>query len=474
MRKFKDFKISIITRHWILNVLSVVVAVILVCECIVVVLVRDIYYDGVRSVAEDYIKPFNTLSVATREEFPNRARKMIKDFQYGERLEVQIIDQNGTIVASTAGFAMSETGKSDYLTALDSKDGTATWEGRSVTGEQVFAGTVMLTDFGSGSNGAVRYIFSLRGVNRQMIFTYAAAIAIGIIIIAITVWSGVYFIKSIIRPVQQVSDVARKIALGNMDTELKVDGEGEIKELCESINYMASELKNADTIKNDFISSVSHELRTPLTAIRGWGETIKMSINSDPEIVERGTDIILGEADRLSGLVEDLLDFSRMQAGKLSLRITQVNIIDVLEEAVYMYKETARQQKINLSYVETTDTATVNADVNRMKQVFINIIDNAIKYSKEGGSVTVGAAKEDGCVRITVRDTGVGINPKDLEHVKEKFYKANKSVRGSGIGLAMADEIVKQHNGLLLLESREGVGTTVTVVLALATEEDAK
>lgn len=472
MRRLFKIKIGSITRRWILNVLSVVVAAVFIAEMLVLILIRNVYYNGVRSVAEDYLKPFEVLSAASEEEFYAKARTAVKNFQYKDRIEVQVIDKNGYMVVSTHGFAPSETDMPDYAQALASADGSAIWEGRSVTGEKILAGTNLLTDFGTGSNGALRYIFSMRQVSRQIWFTYGIAILIGVVIIVITIWSGVYFIKSIIQPVQQVSDAARKIALGNMDTDLNTDGDDEISELCQSINYMASELKNADTIKNDFISSVSHELRTPLTAIRGWGETIKMSIGNDDEIVRRGTDIVLGEADRLSGLVEELLDFSRMQSGKLSLNLTEMNIINVLEEAVYMYRETAKQQNIHLTYVQTTDVAQVMVDQNRIKQVFINVIDNAIKYSQAGGSVTVGATKEDGCVRITVSDTGVGINPKDLDHVKEKFYKANKNVRGSGIGLAMADEIVKQHNGLLLLESEEGVGTTVTIVLALLAEEE--
>lgn len=110
-------------------------------------------------------------------------------------------------------------------------------------------------------------------------------------------------------------------------------------------------------------------------------------------------------------------------------------------------------------------------DPNRLKQVFINIIDNAVKYTEKGGQVLVDQTAEEGCARITVKDTGVGIPAQDIDRVKEKFYKANKTVRGSGIGLAVADEIIKQHKGLLFLESTEGVGTTVTIVLPLYEQE---
>jgi len=265
----------------------------------------------------------------------------------------------------------------------------------------------------------------------------------------------------------EVTNTARKIAMGDFNARLEVKDNDEIGELCDTINYMAAELERGESMKNDFISSVSHELRTPLTAIRGWGETVKMSIGTDDEIVKRGIDVVLNESQRLSSLVEDLLDFSRMQSGKLTVNMSPINIMDVLYEAVYMYKELAKQQNIEMVYLDQKKTITIMADRDRIKQVFINVIDNAIKYTQKGGQVIVSTAEEEGCIRIVVSDTGVGIAAQDIEHVKEKFYKANKTVRGSGIGLAVADEIVKQHNGLVFLESTEGIGTTVTVVLPI-------
>ena len=225
-------------------------------------------------------------------------------------------------------------------------------------------------------------------------------------------------------------------------------------------------------MKNDFISSVSHELRTPLTAIKGWGETAKMSLGTDEALVRRGIDVVLSEADRLSSLVEELLDFSRMETGRLTVVFQPLNISQLLSESVDMYIELARQQGIELAFTRPAEDITVLGDPNRLKQVFINIIDNAVKYTEKGGQVLVDQISEEGCARITVKDTGVGIPAQDIDRVKEKFYKANKKVRGSGIGLAVADEIVKQHKGLLFLESTEGVGTTVTIVLPLYEPEE--
>ena len=196
-----------------------------------------------------------------------------------------------------------------------------------------------------------------------------------------------------------------------------------------------------------------------------------MSLGTDEALVKRGLDVVLSEADRLSGLDEELLDFSRMETGRLSVVSQQLDVSQILSESVDMYIELARQQGIELIFTRPADDAFVLGDPNRLKQVFINIIDNAVKYTEKGGQVLVDQTAEEGCARITVKDTGVGIPAQDIDRVKEKFYKANKTVRGSGIGLAVADEIIKQHKGLLFLESTEGVGTTVTIVLPLYEQE---
>jgi signal transduction histidine kinase len=291
-------------------------------------------------------------------------------------------------------------------------------------------------------------------------------------ILGFCTYSGLFFIKSIVRPVRDVSNIARKIAMGDFESRIEITKNDEIGELCDTINYMAAELSQAENLKNDFISSVSHELRTPLTAIRGWGETAKMSIGTDEELVKRGLDVVLSEADRLSGLVEELLDFSRMQTGRLTVVSQPFNISSLLEESVSMYAELSKKQGIELIFTPPAEEIEVMGDMNRIKQVFINIIDNAVKYTESGGQVLINQIKEEACVRIEVSDTGVGIPAQDLDRVKEKFYKANKTVRGSGIGLAVADEIIKQHKGLLFIESTEGVGTKATIVLPIFEPEE--
>ena len=473
MKQRLNLKLHGITRRWIVNVISVIAVVVAVIEIIMGIFIRTYYYESAHSDANELCQGFSLLATVSQSEFRSAARQYVENFEYKDQIEVQIIDSEGNVIITTNGFEPEETDMPDYESALTSKSSTAMWTGRSSQGEAIMARTTILGDYGSGSNGAVRWVISLKGANRHIAMLILVCVLIGLGVMIFATLSGLYFIKSIVRPVQDVSNVARKIAMGDFHSRLEVkDKDDEIGELCDAINYMASELGQAETKKNSFISSVSHELRTPLTAIRGWGETARMSLGSDDELVEKGIDVILNESDRLSGLVEDLLDFSRMQSGRLSVNKRIIDIAKVLKPAADMYVEIAKKLSIRLDLVCPDSLSSVMGDPDRLKQVFINIIDNAIKYSNEGGHVLVEAHEEDNCIHIKVIDTGVGIPEQDIDHVKEKFFKSNTTVRGSGIGLAVADEIMKQHNGLLFIESKEGVGTTVTVVLPVASKEE--
>ncbi len=458
-----------ITHRWLYSGLLVVVAVVAIVVVAFGMFINSFYTNQIQNFAFGYITPFDRLAAASPEEFENMARMYVESFEHKDKMEIQILDRSGNVIITSSGFEPETASMTDYDKAKLSPNNSATFAFRSSRGERVLAGTNILLDYGNGSNGAVRWIISMESVNRHIVLLIAIVALIGIILILTSVYSGLYFVKSIVIPVQEVTNAARKIAGGDLGSKIEYHRKDEIGELCETINFMAGELEQADSIKNDFISSVSHELRTPLTAIRGWGETVKLSIGSDDELVHRGIDIVLDETDRLSNLVEELLDFSRMQAGRLSLNMRSMDVSKCLEGAVNMYEELAKEKGITLSLQQPDAVPTLYGDPDRLKQVFINIVDNAVKYTSVG-SVTVKTVMEEGCVRIICADTGAGIPSQDVDKVKQRFFKSNKTVRGSGIGLAVADEIIKQHNGLLFLESQENVGTIVTVVLPIPAE----
>lgn len=288
---------------------------------------------------------------------------------------------------------------------------------------------------------------SLKQVDAQ-IFNLIFLYLIGLIIVfVIIILSNLFFIRSIIIPVQEINETTKKISQGDYSVRIEKKYNDEIGNLCDSINSMAEEISTTDKMKNDFISTISHELRTPLTSIKGWGETLTFGIDdSVDEITRKGLEVIVKEAGRLEGFVEELLDFSRLQSGRMNLKLAKTDIFAELDETVFTFRERAMREQIEVKYSIPEVPAIADADANRLKQVFMNILDNALKYSRAPSKIFVKAqfTKYEGksFISIAIADQGCGISKEDLPHVKDKFYKANVSVRGSGIGLAVTNEIV--------------------------------
>lgn len=466
-----ELKFKSIGTRWFVNVFAVFAVVITIICIVCCVAVNSLLIERVRTSASEYAQSFSVLAIVDEENFNESARRYAQEFEHKDKIEVQIIDKYGTVFVTTNGFEPITEAMPDYESAKSSQRGTGLWRGKNANGEAVMAETTLLSSQTGDQRGAVRFVVSLKEVNRQSIIICSVIIGAAVLLLGFSTFSGVFFIRSIANPIRDVSNSARKIAMGEFKTQIETDRNDEIGELCDAVNYMASELDRAESLKNDFISSVSHELRTPLTAIRGWGETAKMSVGVDDELVQKGLDVVLNESERLSKLVEELLDFSRMQSGRLTVNVGKLNVTKLIFAAADMYVELAKQRNIEVISVPPKKDCEILGDADRLKQVFVNIIDNAVKYTESGGQVLIEQYIEESCVRIVVKDTGVGIPAADIDRVKEKFFKSNKTVRGSGIGLAVADEIVKQHEGLLFLESTEGVGTTVTVVFPLIAEE---
>lgn len=461
--------LSGLTKRWFIQTTVTVIAFLLVICLVGAYAIHSYYYSSVErrllnysnNVIDTYFESYSS----DDDSFEQGARNFIYDFKDKSSIEVWIIDRYGNVVISSSGFPVDDYNYiPEYEAAISDFSTDACWTGKIDSGEKISALTKPILNSGREVIGAVRYMISLDEVDAQINSWYVIIVALFIIIVTILLISGVIFINSIVKSIREVNDTARMIADGNYDA--RIDHyfyNDEVGELCNTINNMAEKIKISDKIKNDFISTVSHELRTPLTAIKGWGETLLQVGESDPTLLQRGMNVIIGESTRLHGIVEELLDFSRMQSGRMTLKIEKMDILAELDETVFAFKDRSRREGVELVYTAPDLPAPMDGDPDRIKQIFVNVLDNALKYTKQGGKIVTVAEIRDDRITITVSDTGCGISAEDLPHVKEKFYKTNMTVHGSGIGLAVVDEIVKMHNGTFDIDSVLDQGTTVTI-----------
>ncbi|MBC8570890.1 sensor histidine kinase [Zongyangia hominis] len=466
-----------ITKRWLFNSMAVILVILLAIEIVFAVGIKGYYYNGVEQILRTRAAAMGNLlqtyAQDSATDFATEVRSYVENYADKERIELMAINAAGDIALTSSGFEPNNLYyMPDYEQALGSSNAIGQFQG-TVEGENVMAVTVM-SPVSNQEFTAMRFVVSLEQVDQQIVMLICLVTAIAAAIIFFVVLSSSYFINSIVIPVGEVGQAARKIAHGDFAYRLHKKNDDEIGELVDVINYMAGELSAAETMKNDFISSVSHELRTPLTAIKGWGETLlaeSKDENVDPQTIQKGMGVILKETDRLSGMVEELLDFSRMQSGRLKLNMNRLDLVAELSDAVLMFTERAKREGVELSYEEPEEFWVIYGDKNRLRQVFVNIVDNALKYSDNGDKITIAATEFEQYVHISVQDTGCGISAEDLPKIKQKFYKGNSTRRGSGIGLAVADEIVSMHGGSLGITSREGEGTCVTISLPLMTKK---
>lgn len=461
-----------ITKRWVRGSLLITIAVLLVAEAVFLYFTIVNYYDGARRAIMARV---NTLTVqlsasAQTEDGRNVVlRRMVEQFAEKDKFELMLMDYTGHVATSSTGFVpINAPVPQDFILATQSESGIGQQVFHTATGEKVMAITSILPD-AAGEVVAVRFVTSLTLLEQSIAGVVVLSLALVTLIVLFSVWSGLFFIRSIVRPIAVIEGGAAKIAKGDLAIRIENKYNDEIGSLCNTINTMASELDKSERMKNEFISSVSHELRTPLTSIKGWVETIGHMQPSDAGY-KRGIEVIASETDRLYNMVEELLDFSRMQNG-ITLERELLDLVAEVSDTVLMMEQRARLEGVRIEFDEPELPMPIMGDKNRLRQVFVNVLDNAVKYSPEGGAIRIDMLQSGAEVFVNIRDEGKGIDAQDIENVKQKFFKGKGAVRGSGIGLAVVDEIVTAHEGLLALQSAVGQGTTVTVRLPIAVKK---
>jgi signal transduction histidine kinase len=463
-------KLSGLRRRWIGNTVGVVCALGLVCVlAITAVFAASYYYNmesDMRYRARTTMDFFADYLYQDYDRYYQTCINYAQNFEDRNTIELQFMNADGGIIASSYGrWAGQSPATPEIGEAVTTRD-ISTYVGRDhMTGERIMAVSTPVIYSNGEVVGVFRFVTSTKLMDRQILWVALFAL-LGLIIVALPVLlSSSYYIRSILRPVAEITEKAKRIAGGAYGIQIQTRYDNEIGELADTINEMSAKINQNEKMQAEFISSLSHELRTPLTAITGWSETLIDNDTLDAE-TQRGMKIILRETRRLTEMVVDLLDFTRIQEDRMTLNVEPTDIRGEFEDTVYMYSSRLSQDGIKLQYLDNDeDIPEITCDPKRLRQVFLNILDNAAKHGGEGNRIEASIHYETGFVTVRIRDFGPGIPEDEIPLVKKKFYKGSSKARGTGIGLAVSDEIVAMHGGELILDNAPGGGTLVTVKL---------
>ena len=461
-------------RRWLRGTVFIALLAVVIVVAMFSVIIYSYYFATIRTGLEAKARTatdfFANYVGRSYDDYYDSAFRYAETFREADRIEMQFINSDGSIMISTTAMTSGTSpGSPDIKSAIETGQIT-TWVGRRTpTGERIMAASAPMIYADGEVIGVMRYVTSLRLVDRQVLLNILVVIGVGFVVLGMVYLLNLIFIRYVITPVSEITKMSKRIAEGSYGIQINNEYRDEIGDMVESINEMSLKIAQTEKIQSEFISSISHELRTPLTAITGWGETLSYSEELDNSS-KRGVAIILKEARRLTKMVEELLEFTMIEDGRFTLNIADIDIAAELEDAIFTFRELLHQDELEFEYHhDLDDVVIIPGDSNRLKQVFLNIFDNALKYGREGKRIEVYIGNFEDVIAITIRDFGPGVAADELENLKMKFYKgSNSKERGSGIGLAVCEEIIKYHGGSLELSNAIDGGFVVTIILPIA------
>lgn len=387
--------------------------------------------------------------------------------------QVQILDNSGILLFdSLASDLIGDTIDSpDVKSAIEGKQNSTKYK-RESTGESVLSLSYPLVS-ANQQVGIIRLTSSMDKVDKRISDDTFWYVIFGILVSLAALIVSFFAASSFVKPINDLIEVSEKLASGDYTAKAYIRGNNEITELANTLNSLSENIIIREDMKNDFISSVSHELRTPLTSIKGWAITLQaQEMQKNEDMMNQGLKIIEDEGDRLSMMVEDLLDFSRLSSSSFKYDKEKLDMVELSKQVHTQLFPRTQSQNIEFNFVTVYKEIPVFADKNRIKEVLINIIDNAIKFTSENGQIDLIIDQEDGNALITVKDNGEGIKEDEIAFVASKFYKGSSSKSQTGLGLSICEEIAKAHGGKLVIKSKYGVGTSVTVQIPRFEDEE--
>ncbi len=426
---------------------------------------KQYYYHGIANTFQSHsevVSPSWNIKVDyTGLELSTYSDQIIQEFQYKDA-ELELLDKQGKLIQSSSGFFEETTYYVDPLVYRFKS--IYKIEKNAFTKEKILAFYTPLI-YNDQIIGVLRYSSSLNNVNNLIRNLIGYGLIICVVVAAIVFFISIRLGNSIVRPLEDIVHFTQKMAEGKYKDRIEKTYPHELGELANRLNYMGDEILKTDRMKNDFISSISHELRTPLTGMKGWIEILKSPEEITKDEYQFGLSILDTESERLISLVENLLDFSKYQSDRVKLTFNKVRMDHLIREVVTQFRKKAEEKEI-LIHFESTQVLLL-ADANKLKQVLINVLDNAIKFSAKGQEIKVIQTVNSSEVVISITDQGIGIPAENLDYIMNSFYKIDSKSIGSGLGLAISKNIIEMHQGSIQIQSDYGEGTSVTIRLPI-------
>ena len=399
-------------------------------------------------------------------ETPSAFSVLVRTFGY-PGTDLTIVDRSGSIVKTTGQRTRQASFSQEQLQELA--------RGESVVqdydvGEEHYLSVTSPIVTNDTSEFAISFTRPLEDLDTLIREIWMTVAIIGVLIWLLALYTVIRIADRFVRPIRHIIEAADEMAQGDFDVSVESNEKHELGALARTLTYLGAKVQQHQSTRNEFLSSVSHELRTPLTSIKGWTETIRGGDEKLSEETELGLSIIHSETERMIGLVEQLLDYTKIEESRLVLYRQELDLVSLLRQVTLQLKQSLEDKGITL--IERYPQKSVGLfDENRLKQVFLNILENAIRFSPDGGTLTIRFVQSERVAFISIIDEGSGISREHLQRITEMFYQAHVTEGSSGLGLAISKELIEAHEGKLVIESEVGHGTTVTVLLPLDPSE---
>lgn len=390
--------------------------------------------------------------------------------------EIIIVDEQGVVVANSGipSLPIEESIRSEDLAVLArDADIRSEYQDDINNSRYLQVGKPIYSD-DEQLIGGIFVLASVEDLYQSLELVRRAIILAGIGAIFLAVGFTFILSRKLSSPLLEMEKATRKIAAGDLNTRVSRSSMDEIGTLATAINDLAVELHRYRANRREFLANISHELQTPITYLEGYTSALRNQLYETEDEKEQYLQIIQLEAERMSKLVSDLFELSKMEDGKVALVFEEVDLVEVVENAMLKTKMKAQEKGLQLNFTQSYDFPSIEADGLRMEQILINIIENAIRYT-ENGTVKVKLSSDLDTVKVQIEDSGIGIPKEDIPFLFERFYRVEKSrsreFGGTGLGLAIVKQLVELQGGVITVESQIGKGTCFELAFPIIRRE---